>query len=516
MSALSAAPQAGDRTGDPARPRVETVRTLARVVLLELRRSPVPLMLPLVAALFWFDGIRTGTGLPPVWTQRASILTNHVLPDVGPISAGAAAWIAGREHRRGMADLLAATARPRWLRQVAAWAAALAWTMAAYAVCVAVVYVLAARVATWGGPPVWPVVVAGLAVATFCTVGFVAGALFPGRFTAPLAALGSLFASIVVYQDAVHASSGWTLISPNNDVPPLDWGVFYPTPPDLRIVQTLFLLGAIAALLGAMGALGTANAARLRRSALVVAVFGLAACTAALSLAATATRGVNGFEISALHDAASDRAIPYTPVCTRNTSVPVCIHPAFAADLHDASANFTALLDEVAGLPGAPVRAVQVATGFRFGPVAGPPQHDVGDGDGGNVLLDTAASGGPVLEYSFADQLAFTTDESEGSFLRTRAAILVIGRLVAPNGAAGPAQQAVEAVLYQTAGAHVSGDTRSDPVGDGKGVPQLVPGSPAAQAAQRFAALSLADRHAWLAAHLSQLSSGRISVQEVP
>ena len=394
-----------------------------------------------------------------------------------------------------MADLLASTARPRWLRQSATWAATLAWTMAAYAACVAVVYLLAARVATWGGPPVWPAVVAALAVAVFCTAGFVAGALVPGRFTAPPAALGSFFASVIVYQDAVHADGGWTLISPNNDVPPLDWGVFYPVPPDLRIVQALFLLGALAALLGAMGALGSANAARVRRRAAVVTAVGVAACVAGLSLAATATRGANGFVVPALHDAASDRAIPYTPVCTQDTSVPVCIHPAFAADLRTASANFTALLDEVAGLPGAPVRAMQVDTHFQFRP--GPSNPALGDDNGGNVLLDTTAPGGPVIEYSFADQCAFTTDDSEGSHLRTQAAILVIGRLVAPHGDAGPAQQAVETVLYQTAGVHFSGDPRSgDSQGDGKGLPRLVPGSPEARAAQRFAALSATDRHA--------------------
>jgi hypothetical protein len=42
------------------------------------------------------------------------------------------------------------------------------------------------------------------------------------------------------------------------------------------------------------------------------------------------------------------------------------------------------------------------------------------------------------------------------------------------------------------------------------------PGSPAAQAARRFAALSPDARHTWLAAHLAALRAGRVSVAQLP
>jgi hypothetical protein len=398
-----------------------------------------------------------------------------------------------------MADLVGSTARPRWLRQIAAWAAALAWTMVAYAACVAVIYILAARAGSWGGSPWWPVAFAGLGVALFCTFGFVAAAVFPGRFTAPLAALGTLFVSVMVYQDAVAADSGWTLLSPNNRVPPLGWGVFHPVPPDLPIVQSLFLLGA-------------GCGPRLRKAAGAVAIAGLAACAVAFALATTATTGAYGHVVPVLHDAADDAPIPYTPVCTHGVAVPVCIHPAFSAELPAASAAFTPLLAEIAGLPGAPVRATQIDTQDL------PASVKVQLGAG--AVLDASAPGGPLLEYGFDDESAFT-DPNASATLRTEAATLAVTSVIAPRGDPGPAQQAIEAALYQSAGVPrigTSSDTgnRHNGHGAGIGVPGPVPGSAVDTAAARFAALPAADRHAWLTEHVSQLRSGQVTIEELP
>jgi len=48
----------------------------------------------------------------------------------------------------------------------------------------------------------------------------------------------------------------------------------------------------------------------------------------------------------------------------------------------------------------------------------------------------------------------------------------------------------------------------------GRLLPQ--PGSPADRAARRFAALSPAARHAWLAGHLAALRAGRVSLAQLP
>ena len=497
MNTLETAPR---RTGrDESRPRLESSRILARLTLLEVRRSPMPFMIPLVALLFWFDALRTGQDLPALWTQRAAILPDHVLPDLGPIAAGMAAWVAGREHRRGMSDLAESTARPRWLRELAAWAGAQAWTLLAYAACVAVVYFLAARVVTWGGPPIWPIVVTGLGVALFCSAGFVAGALFPGRYTPPLAAIGTLFVSVFILQSAVNSGAGWTLLSPNNRVPPLDWGVFHPIPQGLSIVQTLFLLGAIAVLLGVLGVVGSVRGAELRRTASSVLLLGVVACATGFALATTATTGKYGYIVPAFGDASQQTpyTYTYTPVCT-DEAAPVCIHPAFSTDLDQASAVLGPVLDEVAGLPGAPTRAEQIDAddlpGDSSSPTSGLSEYSVGS------VLDTSAPGGPVLEYGFDDRGVFT-QKPTAAYLRSQAAQAVFGYLVAPDGRADQAQQAVEAGLSLAAGATAPDDDASATVN---------------AAAQSFAALPATQRHAWLLAHLAALRGGQINLKELP
>ena len=58
----------------------------------------------------------------------------HTIIDFGPLVAGVAAWIASRNGRRRPADLVTATARPRWVAQLATWAATAIWAVAAYLV----------------------------------------------------------------------------------------------------------------------------------------------------------------------------------------------------------------------------------------------------------------------------------------------------------------------------------------------------------------------------------------------
>ena len=77
------------------------------------------------------------------------------------------------------------------------------WLVLAFLGAVAVLYIQIARVAAWGGPPLWPVAVGVVALVTICVVGFTAGALFPGRFTAPLVAVGA----VVLHLVGTHALS---------------------------------------------------------------------------------------------------------------------------------------------------------------------------------------------------------------------------------------------------------------------------------------------------------------------
>ena len=47
----------------------------ARALRLEFKRNAVPYVLPLLAAVFYFDALRTADGFAPIWTLRASAIT---------------------------------------------------------------------------------------------------------------------------------------------------------------------------------------------------------------------------------------------------------------------------------------------------------------------------------------------------------------------------------------------------------------------------------------------------------
>ena len=119
---------------------------------------------------------------------------------------GAAAWMGSREGRRSITDLVAITARPRWSRQLATWAATTAWAEVACLGCVAVVYVMTARQTSWGGPLWWPAVVSVAGVPALTAIGFAAGAWFPGRFVTPLVTVAVFFG----FGFSTQAASGTT------------------------------------------------------------------------------------------------------------------------------------------------------------------------------------------------------------------------------------------------------------------------------------------------------------------
>ena len=320
-------------------------RRPARVLRLEIRRSVVPWAVPLLIALFLFDTYRTAAGLPPVWTVRSSVITQSMLVDFIPFAAGLGAWVGSREGRRRTRDLLATTVRPALMRQASALGATLFWLLLVFLAGVVVLYVATAPQATWGGPPLWPVAVGAVGVVTATVLGFTAGALFPGRFTAPLAAIGVVLLSFAGDHAALNVAPGtstYALLSPGTSVPLVDDGVFYHAAPDVAIAQVMFMGGLVVALLGLL-ALAPVSRVPFRgllsafgrtgrwlcAAGVTLLVAGVAASSTAYALAGTARLGVSGWAIPALHDAASDQPVPYSPDCA-GTSFRVCVHPAFS------------------------------------------------------------------------------------------------------------------------------------------------------------------------------------------
>jgi len=500
-----------------------------RALRLEFKRNAVPYVLPLLAAVFYFDALRTADGFPPVWTLRASVIGDHMLFTFSAFAGGLAAWTGSREGRRNTLDLVASTPRAAWARLSVALAGTLCWVLLAFVAGVAVVYIQTALQATWGGPPLWPVFVGAAGVTAVTVIGFTAGVFFPGRFTAPLVAIGVLLLSQIGFRESLNltASSGtYALLSPTTSPPGVDAGVYYRVAPDLSIVQVMFMGGIAVALYGVLGLaprlrqLAWASGRPSLRAALArdddwlpsaVAVLlvacGVAASATAFALAGTAKPdALGGWQIPALHSAASDQPVPAAQDCTSGSGFQVCVHPAFGFYLADVAAALAPVAAEIAGLPGAPVGAREVAS------LSG--GQDVWSGISGNppVFDFTAEHVGTMFGefYGIPDSASWRDGFRQG---------LLDAFLEAPSQHAGPgpldaAQQAVEDVLLTSVGSPPLGASSGQTAVNGKLKPATL--ADISVAAHRFGALSASARHAWLAAHLTALRAGHITLAQLP
>jgi hypothetical protein len=490
----------------------------------EVRHSAFIWSIPLLAVLFIFDPLHTATSYPDVWTVRASVVLNKFWPDCVPFAAAFSAWAGSREGRRNVSDLLGTTVRPAWTRQLCSLAGTLAWILAAFLAGVAVVYLRIAQAATWGGPPVWPVV-AGVAALTAVSVfAFTLGALLPGRFTAPFVAVGITVLTLVAFSRSV-SQGGISVyaLSPDTVVPATDTGVFYRVAPDVSIVQVMFYAGATLGAIGLLGlsprtggvgwrgALAAASAGGVRLRTISTAVFaaGIALAIVGFGLAATArASSVTGnVEVPALHDSAYDRPIGYTPVCAAASGGGrVCLHPAYRSYLSQAANSFGPVFAELSGLPGAPARAVEVQ---------GQSLPSIVLDAGGNGVVTGQP---PVYEFSMNNAIALVPDATQfrDSFQQDIVhAVIVgpIGRMTADGGflpdAGTLAQQAVVDGLLKAIG--------SQPYPACNPYQQRCSQQPPdTAAADRFAALPAATRHAWLVANLAALKAGRITLAQLP
>jgi hypothetical protein len=495
----------------------------ARILRIEVRHSAFVWAIPLLAVLFIYDPFRTATGYPALWTLRASVVLNKFWPDCVPFAAGFSAWAGSREGRRDIADLLGTTARPAWTRQLCSLAGTLAWVLAVFLAGVLALYVRTAQAATWGGPPIWPVVAGVAALTALCALAFTLGALFPGRFTAPIVAVGITVLVLVGFRQAV-SQGGLSVysLSPDGLVPGNDQGVFYAVAPDVSIVQVMFCAGVT---LGAIGLLGlsprtggtgwrgaldlaSGGGARLRAVATAVFAAGIALAVTGFGLAATARLSpvTGGVEIPALHDAASDRPIPYTPVCAHVPgSFQICLHPAYKSYLSQAVSSFSPVMAEVAGLPGAPVRAVEVPG------QALPPGVLMGSGNG------LVTGNPPVYEFSMSNAITLVPDATQfrDGFQQDIVGAVIIGRGLAFQTDVGtPAQQAVMDGLLKAIGSQPY--PWCGPGDDANAQRCRQQQIPVTAAAARFAALPAAARHAWLAANLAALKAGHVTLAQLP
>jgi hypothetical protein len=497
----------------PAPAERDYLPAVARLLWLELRHNAMPWMLPVAAGLFWFTTYRKAIAMPPLWNLRAaSLQTGTLLAFACPV-AGAAAWAGSRDRRRRTTDLMTTTAQPRWVRLLVTWTATTCWALVGYLCCVAILYGVTARQASWGGPLWWPVAVGAASVSALSAAGFAAGTLIASRFTAPLVAVGAFFALGLSTQPIQGSHSYWQ-ISPVVSGP---WDVgsdpgvatFYPYLPDLSTAQVMFLAGLTIAILGALALPNGRSGRWLRRPAAVITTAGLLAAGTAVALAGTGTLDAHGMiAIPALHDAASDRPLSYTPVCSR-TAIPVCLNPAYASYLPATAAALTPVLDEIAGLPGAPARISQAATIYHQG---------IGNSVSVSMAAPPFSGTQPVFRLLLLPlQLSGSamTPSAVAAAVRSTAGPGIVADVIGDGPGATPAQRAVAAGLRTSASLPESvlrtAPSRQRPNG------AIVPlPAPVQAAARRFAALPAPARHAWLVRHLAALRAGRITLAQLP
>jgi hypothetical protein len=289
--------------------------------------------------------------------------------------------------------------------------------------------------------------------------------------------------------------------------------MLYPWLPDVPIARIMFLAGIAVAALGLLGLPAAAGGPRLRRTAAVAVVAGLAAAGTAAGLASTARLGPHGLVIPALHDAANDRPTAYVPDCA-GSGFRVCLNPDYGSELAHVTAALAPVVREVAGLPGAPVRATQVAA-----------KYSAGEGQGGQAMTISGhppVLGMPLGALGIPGAFGWTDGETAGQLQL----LLVHALIGAGNGTGSRAQQAVQAALLQGAGLPIASQPN---LLASVGLPSwaLATGGPATTeprpatgpiyaAARRLAAVPPAAQHAWLAAHLAALRAGHLTLAQLP
>ncbi len=469
--------------GDP----LSGVRARLGLLRLELRRSPALLFFPALVLISWWTARQTLPVRVSLWPET-SVAIGDGVQLLAPLMGALAAWIAGRDRRRGIEELLATTPRPPAGRDLTVWASTALWSAAAYMTVAAILMGSAYVGATWGGP-LWPPILVGLiTMLAASTLGYAAGSYIPGRLTAPLLGL----ALFIIQMAPTYYTSSVAHLSPlaypfRADV----WRGLYP---DITASQMLWLAGLVG--------LGLA-AIRLRhsRGALSWALL-LGAC-AVSAAGATALLNTRYYD-----DPSQAPAIPYEAVC-RDAAVPVCMHPAYKAMLPETAALLDRVLEPLAGVPGAPRRAEQGQI-LEFT-------------DDGVLRMNLGNAArfdyGYEMDMSGIVSLLVSDPEAEPEMISREGMGEVCGTAECEAYWSEGGGQQAQRVLY----AWLMKQLRLElveiesPYGSmGFGAPPSL-GSAAADAAlKRFSALTPDQRRQWLMEHYADLRVGKVAVEELP
>ncbi len=444
----------------------------------KLLRNPTVLLAPVVIVIILLTPLAGHFSPVAIWNDRSYDVLS-LLTLLGPFVAAVGAW---EGARTGRLRKRSGASRPGWAGQVMTWAKTAVWGLLLYMLIWVVVFVITATQATWGSPLPGPPLVGAVAMLALSALGFAIGDRWSSRFAAPVVGVG-LFAAQSWLLSLALAGNPLGYLTPNFAAG-LSASVWYGVRSDLVIVQLTFLCGLLAIILASV-AIGRSIASSKAYPA-ALAVCGIILVLASFAGVASSSADIHGIRIPILYNAASDRPIPYTPICSQ-TALPVCVHPAYSAELPQLSALINRLAAPLIGISGAPVQADQR-------PADGPWQVV------GNILVVPP----------FAAHASDWADPKE-PFMRMLFTEIALGLVSAPRPIPNSpdsehhksqrnyttTQQAIALYLLQQANITVD--------------PNILQISPQARAfEQSLATQSRASQHAWLAQHYVAVLQGKL------
>lgn len=450
---------------------------------IEARRTVGLWLTPVMVVLVWVIYQQRSVGPNPLgalWSDGSMAVRDTAQP-LWSVIGGAAAWMAGRQSRRGMSDLLATTPCPDWWRELSTWTGTVAWGVLVYLVLSAVILVKTWTQATWGGPSLGPITVGLLALIASGALGYTIGYYFPNRFTPPLVAIGLFMAVELDY----YLHQWYSFLAPQAHGQITAWGIV----PDVSGPQSLFLLGLIGVALGGLGLAGGWTFARWS--------VGLAGLLLAVAGAVLVQRSVPQDSFGQPMALSEFPLTRITPACTRGP-VTVCVHPAFRARLLGITGMINRIAAPLVGIPGAPTRFIDddIVAGMS-GPVLGNPSSP-------SQVAQLRRDGIFVFRAPPAGTAVFAPEDGP-NFI----ALALVFR--SPNkGAPTEAQETLMIWLLRRAG--FSSDLYSLNMCAFPGVSY----PNAAAAANRFGGLPAAQQRAWLRAHFASLRSGFVRTSASP
>lgn len=478
----------------------ERLASMLEIMRIETKRSVGLLLFPLLLLAAWYiasSALPTGVYL---WFDTSSAVQESVI-FLGPLVGGLSAWMASRSRRRGMEEMLAITPLSSAVRDLTAWAGTAFWGVAVYVLLAAVLSVLTWRNATWGGPLPGFLLVGLLGLISYSALGWAAGYWVPGRFTAPLSAIG-----ISVWELALVGPTGielhLTLLSP---VPvllsPDNWNVFREVP-QVTVQQSLWFIG-LGGVALAIVALKNAWASIL----VWVALLGFAV-VAAVGFFSSIAAG----EQKALNDSSSAKYVPFKPVCEKG-EITVCVHSAYKSLLPKTAKAINEVAAPVAGISGVPDSALPSSDAYRSG------KTDVANSFAFDPISITWEGGMEI----FKQEIAWSLVQSEASSMRVfnvqakpsaedkRMCGAKAGEASTPAFAA---QDVVGRWLLRRAGSNAEGFTRFGFSHTGPSYPAKCPNID--KLTDRFAKLTSTKQKAWLEKNYADLRASKLTLKDLP